>query len=150
MTPMTVEDANKTGKETLTLHSRIEDLALVPSWIESLASAHRLSESTQYAMNLCLEEVLSNIIRHGYANQPDRTIVVRYRAGQDSSSVLVVDDEAPQFNPLTTAPADIEETVHGDRIGGLGIHLLRCFASSLEYEPTPSGNRLSIGFSATS
>jgi serine/threonine-protein kinase RsbW len=67
-----------TGEAQLTLRSQMAELALVPPWIESLASEYGISASTQFAMNLCLEEVLSNIIRHGYAGKPDRPIVIRY------------------------------------------------------------------------
>ena len=147
MTPMTMEQAHRTGEEALHLRSRLEDLVLVPRWIESLASHYMIPGNTQYAMNLCLEEVLSNIIRHGYGNAPDRPILVRYTSGRDRFPTLVVDDEAPLFNPLAFETGPIDETLHRNRIGGLGIHLLRCFATAIEYEPTSSGNRLTMSFS---
>jgi serine/threonine-protein kinase RsbW len=137
-----------TGEAQLTLRSQMADLALVPPWIESLAAEYGISDSTQFAMNLCLEEVLSNIIRHGYANSPDRTIVIRYLAEENNTSVLVVDDQAPPFNPLAAESHPVEETLDGTRLGGLGIRLLRSFAATLEYEPTPGGNRLIMGFVA--
>jgi serine/threonine-protein kinase RsbW len=137
-----------TGEAQLTLRSQMADLALVPPWIESLAADYGISDSTQFAMNLCLEDVLSNIIRHGYANSPDRTIVVRYLAEENNTSVLVVDDEAPPFNPLAAESHPVEETLDGTRLGGLGIRLLHSFAATLEYEPTPAGNRLIMGFAA--
>jgi anti-sigma regulatory factor (Ser/Thr protein kinase) len=147
-TSMNVDRANRTGEEQLTLRSQISDLAMVPPWVEHLASHYGISEETQYAMNLCLEEVLSNIIRHGYSNNPDCRIIVRYQSSQDKSSLLVVDDEAPLFNPLAADEMPVEDTLSGTRIGGLGIPLLRSFATRLEYEPTPAGNRLSMGFPA--
>lgn len=142
---MTVD---KTSGAQLTLRSRMADLELVPQWIENLASEYAIPANTQYAMNLCLEEVVSNIIRHGYVGKPDRIIVVRYVPVQDKSCFLVVDDEAPPFNPLTAEDTPVEETLDGTRIGGLGIRLLRGFAATLKYEPTPVGNRLIIGFAA--
>lgn len=146
MTVMTADRANTTGEERLTLRSQIEELALVPPWIERLGADYGLSDETQFAMDLCLEEVLSNIIRHGYAGKPNRSITVRFSSAPDKSSVLVVDDEAPLFNPLTAEEIPIEEAVSGTRVGGLGIRLLRSFASQLNYEATPGGNRLRMGF----
>jgi serine/threonine-protein kinase RsbW len=142
---MTVDGANKTSAVQLILRSQIEQLQLVPPWIEALAVEHMIPTDIQYAMNLCLEEILSNIIRHGYGGNPDHKIVVRY-VPADKFSVLVIDDEAPHFNPLTIDQRPIEETLDGTRIGGLGIRLVRGFATIVEYEPTPSGNRLTIGF----
>jgi serine/threonine-protein kinase RsbW len=147
MTPMTMEQANRTGEEVLHLRSRLEDLVLIPQWIASLASHYMIPGNTQYAMNLCLEEVVSNIIRHGYGNAPDRPILVRYTSGQDHFPTLVVDDEAPRFNPLAFETGPIEEVLDPNHIGGLGIHLLRCFATAIEYESTSSGNRLRMSFS---
>lgn len=147
MNVMTADRANTTGEERLTLRSQIEELALVPPWIERLGTDYGLSGETQFAMNLCLEEVLSNIIRHGYASKPDRTITVRFSSAPDKSSLLVVEDEAPKFNPLAADEIPVEETLDGRRIGGLGIRLVRNFASSVDYEATPAGNRLSMGFS---
>jgi serine/threonine-protein kinase RsbW len=147
MTLIALKNASRSGEEKLTLRSRIDDLALVPPWIEHLASEYGISAKVQFAMNLCLEEVLSNIIRHGYANQPDRSIVIRYAPDHDNSSLLVVEDEAPLFNPLEAKESPVEDTLDGSRVGGLGIRLLRSFATTLKYEPTPSGNRLTIGFS---
>jgi anti-sigma regulatory factor (Ser/Thr protein kinase) len=100
-------------------------------------------------MNLCLEEIVSNIIRHGYCGNPDHVVVVRYVQAPDKSSVLIVDDEAPHFNPLTIEEKPVEETLDGTRTGGLGIRLVRGFATTLEYEPRPSGNRLTISFAVT-
>lgn len=145
---MTVDGANRTSEAQLTLRSRMAELELVPQWITALASEYAIPANIQYAMNLCLEEILSNIIRHGYGNQPDRVIVIRFVPAQDKSCFLVIDDEAPRFNPLAAQENPVEETLDGTRIGGLGIRLVRGFAASLEYEPTAVGNRLTIGFSA--
>ncbi|MGD0906774.1 MAG: ATP-binding protein [Candidatus Acidiferrales bacterium] len=144
---MTVDGANRTSHAELTLRSRMAELSLVPPWIEQLGAEHAISASTQFAMNLCLEEVLSNIIRHGYGNNGDRVISVRYAPSQNNSVLLVIDDEAPHFNPLAAEETPVEETLDGTRIGGLGIRLVRGFAESLKYEPTAAGNRLIIGFS---
>jgi serine/threonine-protein kinase RsbW len=145
---MTVDDANRTSAAQLTLRSQIAELKLVPQWITTLASEYKIPANTQYAMNLCMEEVLSNIIRHGYANKPDRVIVIRYVPAQGESHFLVVDDEAPRFNPLAAKETTVEEMLDGTRIGGLGMRLVRGIATSLEYEPTALGNRLTLGFAA--
>ncbi|HEX4643084.1 MAG TPA: ATP-binding protein [Candidatus Acidoferrales bacterium] len=136
--------------ERLDLQSRMSDLARVPPWIERLASLYAIPDSTQFSINLCLEEVLSNIIRHGYSSEPGRSISVQFTCLGKDNFVFVVEDEAPPFDPVHSPalPAVGEFTL--DQIGGQGIRLLREFADALEYQPTPSGNRLSIGFSSVS
>jgi serine/threonine-protein kinase RsbW len=144
---MKIDGTNSSSESQLTLRSQMADLALVPAWIEHLASEYAISPSTEFAMNLCLEEVLSNIIRHGYNGKPG-LIQIRYEPTENKSCLLVVDDEAPHFNPLAATASSIEGALDGTRIGGLGIRLLRNFSATLMYEPTAAGNRLTIGFAA--
>jgi anti-sigma regulatory factor (Ser/Thr protein kinase) len=144
---MTGNGKDTTG-ERLNLRSRMSDLAQLPPWIERLASRHLIPASTQFAMILCLEEVLSNIIRHGYSGKPDHSIAVHFARPREDYFVFVVEDEAPPFNPVDATEPPALSSLDDIQIGGQGIRLLRRFADSLEYQATPSGNRLRIGFTA--
>lgn len=135
--------------EQLTLQSRLSELAQVSPWIERLAAQHKIPDKTQFAMNLCLEEVLSNIVQHGYSGQPDRSISLRFTCPNDSYFVIVVEDHAPPFNPVDASVPPPLSALDGVQVGGQGIRLLRQFADELEFQPLPNGNRLSIGFGAS-
>jgi serine/threonine-protein kinase RsbW len=146
---MTGNGMDITG-ERLELRSRLSELAQVPLWIERLAVRHAIPASTQFAMDLCLEETLSNIIRHGYSGKPDHSIAVRFANPRKDYFVFVVEDEAPLFNPVDAAVPPPMNALDENPIGGQGIRLLRQFADALHYETTPTGNRLSIGFTGGS
>src|SRR5580698_3630589 len=60
----------------LTLKSQIEDLTLVWPWVEALAARYSIPAETQFAIELCLEEALSNIIRHGYPGHANQSISI--------------------------------------------------------------------------
>jgi anti-sigma regulatory factor (Ser/Thr protein kinase) len=140
-------DMQDMNHERLMLRSRMSDLAQVSSWIERLASRHGISASTQFAMNLCLEEVLSNIIRHGYSGRNQHSIAIQFASPRDDYFEFVVEDQAPPFNPVDAPELPALGPLDEGRIGGQGIRLLRRFADSLEYQALPGGNRLTIGFS---
>jgi anti-sigma regulatory factor (Ser/Thr protein kinase) len=144
---MTGNGKDTTG-EHLELRSRLSDLAQLFPWIERLASQHAIPANTQFAINLCLEEVLSNIIRHGYSGKPDHSIAVRFTKPRDDYFVFIVEDEAPPFNPVNSPELPAVSSLDEIRVGGQGIRLLRRFANALEYQSMPTGNRLSIGFTA--
>lgn len=142
----------------LTLKSQLEDLTLVWPWVEALAARYSISADTQFAIQLCLEEALSNIVRHGYRGQPNQSITIACTvecapAGVDNGDagkiVFTVEDHAPPFDPLApsaaTAPA---RAVNSQELlpGGQGIRLMRKFANRLAYQPLPSGNRLTLAF----
>jgi serine/threonine-protein kinase RsbW len=144
---MTGNGTDEAG-DRLALRSRLSDIARLRPWIEGLASRHAIPENVQFAINVCLEEALANAIRHGYGGAPDRPLIVHFTTPSAGYFVFAVDDEAPRFNPLDAPelpPLSPREEI---RIGGQGLRLLRRFADSLEYEPTPAGNRLRIGFCA--
>jgi len=132
----------------LTIQSRLDDLALLWPWVESLAADFTIPANTLYAIHLCLEEALSNIIRHGYQGRPGQPITVEF-ASRGGEAEFTVDDQAPPFNPLAQpdvdarpAPASIDDFP----IGGLGIGMMRKFAASLAYQRLPAGNRLTMRF----
>jgi len=137
-----------TIEELLTLQSKLSEIALIPAWIEQLASRHGIPKHTQFAMDVCLEEVLSNIIRHGYAGAPDHTILVRCTIPRKDYLTLIVDDEAPPFNPLLSQDFPSPRSLDRTSAGGRGILLLKQFADTVNYELKPKGNRLTISFTA--
>jgi anti-sigma regulatory factor (Ser/Thr protein kinase) len=134
--------------DRLTLRSRLSDMAQLPPWIAGLASRYGIPSEVQFGIELCLEEVVSNVIRHGYGGAEDRSVVIRFVMPHDKYFEFVVEDEAPRFNPLDAPDLKALNAEDDARVGGQGIRLLREFADAVEYEPMPSGNRLRIGFSS--
>lgn len=137
-----------TPGEVLNLRSRMSDLSQIHAWIERLASRHSIPANTQFAMNLCLEEVLSNIIRHGYSGEPGHPMTVSFASPRKDEFVFVVEDQAPPFNPVDSPELPALRSLDDSQVGGQGIRLLRHFAGALEYRAMPTGNRLIIRFSS--
>jgi len=130
----------------LTLHSQLGDLALLWPWVETLAATYAIPADTLFAMQLCLEEALSNVIRHGYRDRPDETLTVDCVPDGNNQLVLTVEDQAPPFDPLAAPEAEDPSSIEELKPGGRGIRLLRKFAGSLAYRRLPGGNRLTMRF----
>ncbi len=131
-------------RKRLSLTSSLSELERVSPWVSDLAENCEISGETRFAIELCLEEVLSNIVRHGYRSEPGHEITVDFARERDSL-VFVVEDSAPPFEPLEPAdsgPVSLETITPG----GQGIRLLYRFASSVQYDRLPGGNRLTIRF----
>lgn len=131
----------------LVLRSRLDELVQVYPWIEALGAAYAIPSTTRFAMNLCLEEALSNVVQHGYRGDPDQTITVTFERNGEREISFIVEDSAPHFRPFdpavpmeNAAPAALEQIVPG----GNGIRLLRKFADAVEWKPLEHGNRLRI------
>ena len=136
-------------QDLLVLDSRLAELSRAQSWAETLAERIGLNENTQYAIRLCLEEAIANVILHGYKNESGHPVVIR-RWQSSEMLFFAIEDEAPHFAPDdippstgTPQPPSLESLTPG----GNGIRLLRHFAGSLIYEQFREGNRLTLGFS---
>lgn len=146
MMPATNPSINSSSSEPrLTLKSQLEDLALVWPWVEALAVRYSVPADTQFAIQLCLEEALSNVIRHGYHGQPNHSIAIEC-APAAGELVFTVEDQAPPFDPFAAAPATVPTSIQELEPGGQGIRLMRKFASRLDYQQLPDGNRLTLAF----
>jgi serine/threonine-protein kinase RsbW len=134
--------------DPLLLDSRLSELSRAQQWAEELAGRLGLNQKTRYAIRLCLEEALANIILHGYRSEAGHPIVIRsWLSGQ--SLFLAIDDQAPAFDPAQTpqqTAASDPATLESLEPGGYGIRLLRHFAESLAYEQLPNGNRITMSF----
>jgi len=143
---MTQTGIHKAGAR-LTLKSELADLALVRPWVDVLAAENSIPPNIVYAINLCLEEALSNVIRHGYSGQPGRSLTIDFASSAPGAVALTIEDSAPPFQPVEpsapAAPVSLEDL----QPGGQGLRLLRKFSQALTWEPLPRGNRLTIGFS---
>lgn len=143
------EDSASTVPARLILASRLAELPQVFSWVGSLARAYGIPKDTQYSMELCLEEALVNVIRHGYGEEENHTIAVAFEPRGEREFVFTIDDSAPHFRPFDPdEPQKEAEAVDLENIvpGGHGIRLMRAFSNFIEWEPLPNGNHLRIGF----
>jgi len=131
----------------LILRSRLEDLALVAPWLDSLAMAYDIPSKTRFAIDLCLEEALSNVIRHGYAGEPNQALTLDFSRDILKGLTFTIVDNAPHFTPPEQAkPTRMPSSVEDVKPGGLGIQLMKKFATTVNYEQLPGGNRLTLGF----
>ncbi|MGO9324710.1 MAG: ATP-binding protein [Terracidiphilus sp.] len=153
--PVAAMPAEDTAKHVsrLTLKSQLDDMASLWPWVEALIAQFAIPSDTAFAIHLCLEEAISNVIRHGYNGDPGHTLTVDCASPNAHEVVFTIEDQAPPFDPLE--PEHIEELVEPSpedflRPGGRGILLMRKFASTIKYERLETGegggNRLTIGF----
>jgi serine/threonine-protein kinase RsbW len=136
------------SESRLTIQSRLDDLVLLWPWVDSLAADYRIPAGTLYAIHLCLEEAISNVIRHGYQGRPGPPITVEF-ASRAGAVQFTVEDQAPPFDPLAhpeAVPVPTPASPDEFPLGGRGISLMRKFAGSLIYKRLAAGNCLTLSF----
>ena len=125
------------------IRNRVGDLLEVTRIVDEMAASHRLSHNVAADMNVALDEVLTNIITHGYADDGLHEITVRLTLDKDVLEAEIEDDGAP-FDPLTIPPPDVRAPLRARQVGGLGIHLVRSLMSDVAYSLVGNRNRLRL------
>jgi anti-sigma regulatory factor (Ser/Thr protein kinase) len=114
-------------------------------WVDDIVATLGLSPRCAYALRLCTEEAVANIVMHGLP-RGDGADMVALRLDVESADclVLTVEDGCAAFDP-SSAPSPIPPASLAEApIGGLGIHLMRQYASALSYRREGDTNRLTI------
>ena len=116
--------------------------------LEALSAAHGLSKALTWPVEVSLDEVLANVVRHGLEGRGDAaTVQVELALEMDALPPvceLVVTDDGPEFDPLSAAEPDTSAGVEDRAIGGLGIALVRKLMDEAEYERRDGKNRLRL------
>jgi len=115
----------------LTITSDINEIPRVSELIESVMQGHHFPNEDILDTQLAVEEVVTNVIVHGYGNAGGE-IVVALRA-DDRSVEIRVEDSADPFDPLTLPEPDITADIDDRKIGGLGIFLTRQVMDDIRY-----------------
>lgn len=127
----------------LTLPSQISALGTLEQAIEKFAGEQDWPPQLLFQMQLAVEELASNVIRHGFG-EDGHEFDVWLRSSPESVTIEIVDAAQP-YNPLTQAPApDVEASLDERQIGGLGVLLVRDVADDMQYSREGGKNRLVI------
>src|SRR5262245_28757030 len=139
MTVMSNLESNR-----LELRGDLSGLRRLTGWIEAGAQ-HELSADTSFAVQLCLEEAVANIIMHGGAN--DDRLEIAIELERDGATLVArIEDTGCEFDPTQFSPLSMAKSLEDAKIGDYGIHLMRSFASDMHYERREGRNRLTLRF----
>ncbi len=130
-----------TNRLRLGVRNRLEDLTRLLREADRFARAHRLGVPARRDLHVALDEIVSNIIRHGYSHDGPYDIRIHLAAGRDHLEVRITDD-APPFDPLSAAAPDLAAPLANRPVGGLGLELVRRLMDHVEYRRRRGRNEL--------
>ena len=117
----------------MTIGDDIGEVAKVKAAFAEFADAQALPDAIRRGMKVVLDELLTNTIRYGFAEQEGGEVTIDVELRQGRLSVTLTDDGQP-FNPLEMAAPDTELPVETREIGGLGILLVRKMMDEVSYQ----------------
>lgn len=135
----------------------VADITAASAWVERIAASLSLPGQLTFSMQVCLEELMSNIVRHGGAH----SFSTAFPTGTDEDNPLsisvdidiladriamTIEDNGRPFD-VEKAPAKVvDRPLDQVRPGGLGINLIKNFSHKIEYRRTAAGNRVTVDF----
>jgi len=114
--------------------ARLEQLEELRLFLESFCAQAGLARENCLRLNLVLEELFTNTVRHGHGGDCDAPVWVCVASGGNARVDVSYEDTAPPFNPYARLPDRAPETPLERRgLGGLGVLLTRKLAASRDY-----------------
>ena len=111
--------------------------------IEEFCAARDLAPAVAFALNLSLDELLTNTISYGYDDGGSHRIDIAVRM-EGSAIVVEISDDAKPFDPAD-APRPDTGAALGDRpIGGLGVHFVREMMDGFRYSRSGGRNIVTL------
>lgn len=109
---------------------------------ERFGRQHGLSQGAIWRFPLALDEILSNIVRHGLGGR-QAAIDLTFSVDAEYVAVEIV-DQADAFNPLLAPPPDTSSPLDARKPGGLGIALVRQLMDDTSYERRDDRNHFTM------
>jgi anti-sigma regulatory factor (Ser/Thr protein kinase) len=126
---------------SLVLRNDLGELERMSQAVSAWCRANAVSAEAEYQVNLALDEIVSNVIHHGWKDDGAHQLHVRVSCAADELTLEVEDDAVP-FNPLEAPAPDVTKPLAERPVGGLGIHLVRQIMDGLEYRRQDGKNLL--------
>lgn len=117
-------------------------------WLYAACLQHEVPRELGERLELCLNEVLANIINHGgtMALAAPIRLLLEVRFDQDCSKASVtVSDAGMAFNPLSVPERILPKTLGEASAGGLGLVMIRRCSDWLDYRRDAEYNHLTFG-----
>ena len=129
--------------ETVMLRNQLSDLDTLDDLLDRFGKEGRLPAATMAELRVVCDDIVSNVINHGFPQGGDHDIEVGVEL-TGRRLVVTVSDDGVAFNPLAVAPPDTSLPLEQREPGGLGIHLVRSLMDAIEYHRANGKNVLTM------
>jgi len=126
-----------------TVPSDPAQLPALMQFVQEFWSAADLPPAQALTFELALEEVFMNVVMHGAPAGTALRIEVSLRL-TDSGLTMSVEDDGPEFNPLSLPPPDISASLGERAVGGQGVFLVRQMMDAVNYQRVGVRNQLTM------
>ncbi|MFI3287214.1 MAG: SpoIIE family protein phosphatase [Rikenellaceae bacterium] len=129
--------------QRLTIENKVEDIALLSSFVEEWGERQEIAPSEIFSLNLALEELISNVILYAFPSGAHSEIEIAFERAQ-SWVVFTIEDRGVAFDPTKPREVDTTKALEEREIGGLGIFLAQKIIDEMSYRRKGEKNILTL------
>jgi serine/threonine-protein kinase RsbW len=128
---------------TLEVHADLDALAAAQERVRDHLERHGVDARCGAAVDVVLEELGANVVRHG--RPPSRLMTLRVEV-EPHRVVATLEDDGPAFDPTAATIRPAATSLAEASTGGRGLMLARRMTASLAYTRSGGTNRLTAVF----
>ena len=111
---------------------------------ERFGEAQQLSDDDVMAINLVLDEVVTNVIDYGFEGFDGEPEIRLTMTLEENELTIRIEDNGRAFDPLQAEAPDLDLPLEDRPVGGLGIHIVRSVMNTVEYDRRGGRNVLTM------
>jgi len=112
------------------------------AFLQEFASAEGLDESVTYVMNLVVEELFTNMVKHSPGGAAEIPISLT-REGR-KLVMRLVDRDVDEFDITRAKKASTDLPLEQRKPGGLGLHLIKHMVDEIDYQYKDNSSVITI------
>lgn len=125
------------------LENDLSQLSALSQHLNEWGQAIRIPADSILRINICLDELFTNIVSYGFKD--DMEHLIKFRLSLDDSLLIInIEDDGVPFNPLEKIDPEFPANLESAKIGGLGIHIIRKLMDNVCYERKQGNNKLTM------
>ena len=133
----------ETHQHSFKLKIDLSELKTLARQLQAFGRATKLSESSILKINICLEELFTNIVSYGYEDNLESPIIFTLTLIADELTIKVEDEGMP-FNSLTVKNPEMVDDLNIIQIGGFGVYIAKELMDDICYKRYQGKNYLTL------
>jgi anti-sigma regulatory factor (Ser/Thr protein kinase) len=125
-----------------------EGIAAADAWVDEIGRSLGIPERTAFGARLCVAEIAANVLEHGASPREAAELGVTL-CRRESGLDIEITDSGPPFDPTLASERPLPQSLEEAEIGGLGLRLVRSYASEITYGHDGVRNRLKLRLPAS-
>jgi len=131
------------GTAEITLDGNLQELGRLAEEVAWFCEENALDTDVEFDLNLVMEELFTNAVRHGGCEGVKEAARVRLELRDDCVEAEFA-DRGREFDPSTAAAPNVNAPLAERPAGGMGLHLVRRTVSDLAYRRAEGWNRVTM------